>query len=182
MSESPERDAPLLQLQEVDSSRAGSCVLSSRMNSSSSSPTVTMDSHPICIPSPYADIGHDFTTVPFYSPTLLGYSGPPLPDCPSVRQPLSPTLFWPSQSHMAPLALHRPQSHCQQNQPSNGTWQELTTRSYTVSDNRYIFSSTCSLLFKFLVFTAEPCKPSQESKIGGVNSSQSWASMSSCIR
>ncbi|KAF4070787.1 hypothetical protein AMELA_G00277570 [Ameiurus melas] len=129
MSESPERDVPLLQLQEVNSSRAGGCALSSRMNSSS--PTVTMESHPICIPSPYVDIGHDFTALPFYSPSLLGYSGPPLPDCPSV----SPTLFWPSQGHTASLALHRPQSHCQQNQPSNGTWQELKSRTYTANDN-----------------------------------------------
>lgn len=142
MSESPERDAPLLQLQEVNSSRAEGCTLSSRMiSSTSSSQSVTMESHPICIPSPYADIGHDFTTLPFYSPTLLGYSGPALPDCPPVRQSLSPTLFWPSQSHIAPLTLHHPQSHCQQNQPSNGTWQELTSRNYTVNDNRYIFLS-----------------------------------------
>lgn len=139
MSEPSHRDTLLQQLQEVDSSRAGGCALSSRKVSSSSSPTVTMESHPICIPSPYADIGHDFTTLPFYSPTLLSYSGPPLADCPSVHQSLSPTLFWPSQSHMAPLALHRPQSHCQQNQPSNGTWQELTTRNYTATDSRYTF-------------------------------------------
>lgn len=145
MSESPERDVPLLQLQEVDSSRSGGCTLSSRMISSSSSPNVTMESHPICIPSPYADIGHEFTTLPFYSPALLGYNGSPLPDCPSVRQSLSPSLFWPSQSHMAPLALHRQQSHCQQNQTSNGTWQELKPRNYTANDNRYVFLSTCNL-------------------------------------
>lgn len=140
MSEPPGRDAPLLQLQEVDSSRTGGYTLSSRMNSSSSSssPNMTMESHPICIPSPYADVGHEFTTLPFYSPTLLGYSGPPLPDCPSVRQSLSPTLFWSSQSHMAPLALHHSQSHCQQNQTSNGTWQELTSRNYTVNESRYV--------------------------------------------
>ncbi|KAF7690266.1 estrogen receptor 2a [Silurus meridionalis] len=140
MSESPERDGPLLQQQEVDSSRVGGCAPSSRMNSSSSSsssssPSMTMEGHPICIPSPYADIGHDFASLPFYSPTLLGYSGPPLPDCPSVHQSLSPTIFWPSQSHMAPLALHRPQSHCQQTQPSNGTWQELTSRNYMDNEN-----------------------------------------------
>lgn len=151
MSESSERDTPLLQLQEVDSSRTGGCTLTSRMNSSSSSPTVTAESHPICIPSPYADIGHDFTALPFYSSALLGYSGPPLPDCPSVRQSLSPTFFWPSQSHMAPLTLHRPQSHCQQNQQSNGTWQELTSRSYTASDSRYNVHQPLGLCLTFLL-------------------------------
>ncbi|TSK58057.1 Estrogen receptor beta-1 [Bagarius yarrelli] len=132
MSESAERDAPALQLQEVGF-RAGGCTLSSRQHSSS--PTMTMESHPICIPSPYADIGNEFTTLPFYSPTLLGYNGPPLPDCPSVHQSLSPTLFWPSQGHMTPLALQRPQPHCQQNEPSNNSWQELTSRNYTANDN-----------------------------------------------
>lgn len=155
MSESPERDAPLLQLQEVNSSRAGGYTLSRINSSSSSSPTMTMESHPICIPSPYADIGHEFSTLPFYSPTLLSYSGPPLPDCPSVHQSLSPTIFWPSQSHMAPLALHRQQSHCQQNQPSNGTWQELTSHNYTANENRYVSSSTFNLL---VVFTDKQCK------------------------
>ncbi|XP_062858289.1 estrogen receptor 2a [Trichomycterus rosablanca] len=134
MSESPNRDPPLVQLQEVDSSRAGGRVISSILTSSSS-PTMPMESRPICIASPYTDVGHDFTTHPFYSPTLLSYSGPPLADCPSVGQSLSPTLFWPSHSHMATLALHRPQAHCQQNQLNNCTWQELAPRSYTSEDS-----------------------------------------------
>ncbi|KAI4890798.1 hypothetical protein NFI96_001406 [Prochilodus magdalenae] len=85
-----------------------------------------MESHPICIPSPYTDIGHDFATLPFYSPTLLSYSSTSLSDCPSVRQSLSPTLFWPSHSHVSPLTLHRSQSHTQQSHLNSGPWQELT--------------------------------------------------------
>lgn len=139
MSKSSGRDPLLVQLPEVDSSRTGGRVISSVLTSSSS-PNLPMESRPICIASPYTDVGHDFTTIPFYSPTLLSYSGPPLADCPSVGQSLSPTLFWPSHGHMATLAhtLHRPQMHCQQNQLSSCTWQELAPRSYTSQDNRYI--------------------------------------------
>ncbi|XP_066533917.1 LOW QUALITY PROTEIN: estrogen receptor 2a [Hoplias malabaricus] len=132
MSESPERDAPLLQLQEVESSKVGGQVLSPVFNSS---PSLPMESHPVCIPSPYTDLNHDFPTLPFYSPTLLGYSSGSLSDCPSVRQSLSPTIFWTSHSHMSPLTLHRSQTHVQQNQLSSGAWQELTTHDYPPEEN-----------------------------------------------
>ncbi|XP_063079621.1 estrogen receptor 2a isoform X1 [Engraulis encrasicolus] len=61
-------------------------------------PPPALESQPICIPSPYTDLGHDFGALPFYSPGLVGYGGPPIADCPPpVRQSLSPTtLFWPS--------------------------------------------------------------------------------------
>ncbi|XP_017539514.1 estrogen receptor 2a [Pygocentrus nattereri] len=130
MSESPEGDAPLQQ--EADSSKAGGRVLSPMFNSSSS-PVLPMEGHPICIPSPYTDLGHDFTTLPFYSPSILGYNSTPLSDCPSVRQSLSPTLLWPSHSYVSPLTLHCSQTHTQQNQLSSGSWQDLTP--YTTEEN-----------------------------------------------
>ncbi|XP_072538892.1 estrogen receptor 2a [Salminus brasiliensis] len=134
MSKSPERDAPLLQLQEVDSSRVDGRVLSPVFNASSS-PVLPLESHPICIPSPYTDLGHDFASLPFYSPTLLSYSGTPLSDCPSARQSLSPTLFWPPHNHVSSLTLHRSQTHPQQNQLSSRAWQELMAQDYIPEEN-----------------------------------------------
>uniref|UniRef100_UPI0037E74183 estrogen receptor 2a n=1 Tax=Semicossyphus pulcher TaxID=241346 RepID=UPI0037E74183 len=118
-----EKDQPLLQLQKVDSSRVGGCVLSPMLTSSSES------SQPICIPSPYNDLSHDFTTIPFYSPTIFSYSAPVITDCPSVHQSLSPSLFWPSHSHVGPPmpGVHsqaRPQ-HGQTIQ-SSSPWVELS--------------------------------------------------------
>ncbi|XP_051500631.1 estrogen receptor beta [Myxocyprinus asiaticus] len=133
MSEYPEGDSPLLQLQEVDSSRVGAHVLSPFFNSTS--PALPVESHPICIPSPYSDIDHDFTTLPFYGPTLLDYGAPPLSDCPSVRQSLSPTLFWPPHSHVSSLALHQQQTHLQQNHTTNGTWTELMPHDHADEKN-----------------------------------------------
>lgn len=141
MSEYPEGDSPLLQLQEVDSSRVGGHVLSPVFNSSS--PSLPMESHPICIPSPYTDLGHDFTTLPFYSPALLGYGASPLPDCPSVQQSLSPTLFWPPHSHVSSIALHQQQTQLQQNHPASGTWAELTPHDHSQEENWYVVTQLC---------------------------------------
>uniref|UniRef100_A0A672KE26 Estrogen receptor beta-1-like n=1 Tax=Sinocyclocheilus grahami TaxID=75366 RepID=A0A672KE26_SINGR len=133
MSVYPEGDSPLLQLQEVDSSRLGGHVLSPAFNSSS--PSLPVESHPICIPSPYTDIGHDFTTLPFYSPALLGYGTSPLSDCPSVRQSLSPSLYWPPHSHVSSIALHQQQTRLQQNHPTGGSWAELTPHDHSEEEN-----------------------------------------------
>uniref|UniRef100_A0A674B8Q2 Estrogen receptor 2a n=1 Tax=Salmo trutta TaxID=8032 RepID=A0A674B8Q2_SALTR len=121
----PERDsATLLKLQEVDPSRVGrgGRILSPIF--SAPSPALPMEAHPICIPSPYTDIGHDFNPLSFYSPTLLSYAGPALSDCPSAHQSLSPSIFWPPQAHVGPpLSLHhRPQSRPQQGQPTRVSW------------------------------------------------------------
>ncbi|CAB1343042.1 unnamed protein product [Coregonus sp. 'balchen'] len=134
----PERDsAPLLQLQEVDPSRVGrgGRILSPIF--SAPSPPLPMEAHPICIPSPYTDIGHDFNPLSFYSPTLLSYGGPALPDCPSARQSLSPSFFWPPHAHVGPsLALHhRPQSRPQQGQPTRVPWVELSPRDHALSES-----------------------------------------------
>lgn len=136
MSEYPEGDSSLLQLQEVDSSRMGGHVLSPSFNSSS--PSQPVESHPICIPSPYTDLGHDFTTLPFYSPALLGYGTSPLADCSSVRQSLSPTFFWPPHSHVSSLELYQQQTPLQQNHPTGGTWAELTPHDHGEEENWYV--------------------------------------------
>ncbi|XP_040920399.1 estrogen receptor 2a isoform X2 [Toxotes jaculatrix] len=135
-SASPEKDQPLLQLQEVDSSRVRSRVLSPIL--SSSSPGLSLEaSQPICIPSPYTDLGHDFTTIPFYSPTIFSYAGPNISDCPSVHQSLSPSLFWPSHGHMGPpIPLHRSQARSQHGQPIQSPWMELTPRDSVLTTSK----------------------------------------------
>lgn len=124
-----EKHQPLLQLQEVDSSRAGSCVLSP--NLSSSSPGLSHEtSQPICIPAPYADLSHDFTSIPFYNPTIFSYASPSMSECPSVHQSLSASLFWQSHGHVGPtIPLHRSQARAQHGQPIQSPWDGvLTTR------------------------------------------------------
>nr|BAB85623.1 estrogen receptor beta [Paralichthys olivaceus] len=133
---SAEKDQPLLQLQEVDSSRVRSCVLSPIL--STSSPGLSLDgSQPICIPSPYTELGHDFATIPFYGPTIFSYAAPSIPDCPSVHQSLSPSLFWPSHGHMGPpMTLHRSQGRSQQGQPIQSPWGELTPRDGVLANSK----------------------------------------------
>ncbi|XP_010794986.1 estrogen receptor beta-like [Notothenia coriiceps] len=116
-----EKEHSLLQLQEVDSSRVGCRALPPPLRASS--PGLSMENQPICIPSPYTDIGHDFPPLPFYSPTIFTYAGPGISDCPSVRQSLSPSLFWPSHSHVGPLPLH--QAQARPPQPVHSPWVEL---------------------------------------------------------
>ncbi|XP_030576875.1 estrogen receptor 2a [Archocentrus centrarchus] len=122
----------LLQLQEVDSSRTGSHALASIL--SSSSPGLSREtSQPICIHSPYTDLGHDFTTIPFYSPTIFSYAGPSISDCSSVHQSLSASLFWPSHGRVGtPITLHCPQSRPQQGQTVQPPWDSAVTASKSV--------------------------------------------------
>lgn len=125
---SPEKNQPLLQLQEVDSSRGGSHVLPPIL--SSCSPSLSLEtSQPICIPSPYTDLSHEFTTIPFYSPSIFSYTAPSFSDCPSVHQSLSPSLFWPSHGHVGPpIPLHCSQARPQHSQSFQSPWMELTPR------------------------------------------------------
>nr|AUR44959.1 estrogen receptor b1 [Scatophagus argus] len=121
VASSPEKDQPLLQLQKVDSSRVGCRVLSPILSSSLES------SQPICIPSPYTDLGHEFTTIPFYSPTIFSYASPGISDCPAVHQSLSPSLFWPSHGHVGPsIPPHHSQTRPQHGQPIQSPWEELS--------------------------------------------------------
>ncbi|XP_041951731.1 estrogen receptor 2a isoform X1 [Alosa sapidissima] len=130
MTQSPDRDGPLLQLQKVDSSQAGARELSPIFSGPPPAALPSLDSQPICIPSPYTELGHDFGALPFYGSGLVGYGGPSIADCPPMRQSLSPTLFWsPSthHGHVSPLPVHRPQSRLgQHGGPTHGAWAELT--------------------------------------------------------
>ncbi|XP_045916277.1 estrogen receptor 2a [Micropterus dolomieu] len=128
-----EKDQPLLQLQKVDSSRVGSRVVSPILNS----PLET--SQPICIPSPYTDHSHDFTTIPFYSPTILSYASPGISDRPSVHQSLSPSLFWPSHGHVgSPIPLHHSQPRPQYRQPIQNPWAELSPLESTLTTSKSV--------------------------------------------
>ncbi|KAM9339149.1 estrogen receptor 2a [Symphorus nematophorus] len=118
---SPDKDQSLLQLQKVDSSRVGGRVISPIL----SSPMET--NQPICIPSPYTDLGHDFTTIPFYSPAIFSYAASGISDCSSVHQSLNPSLFWPSHRHMgSPISLHHSQARPQPGQPIQSPWMHLS--------------------------------------------------------
>ncbi|KAM4625217.1 estrogen receptor 2b isoform 1-T1 [Polymixia lowei] len=118
MASSPGIDAdpsPLLQLQEVGSSKASERGSSPGLLPSVYSSPVGMDSHTVCIPSPYADSGHDYGHGPltFYNPSVLSYGRPPITDSPasSLCPPLSPSLFWPPHAHPTgpSMSLHCPQ-------------------------------------------------------------------------
>nr|ANN14191.1 estrogen receptor beta 1 [Poecilia latipinna] len=117
---SPEKHQPLLQLQEVDSSRVGGRILS---------PGLTHEAcQPICIPAPYTDLGHDFTSIPFYSPTIFSYASQSISECPSVHQSLSASLFWPRNGHVgAALPLHRSSGRAQHGQAVQHPWESVLT-------------------------------------------------------
>ncbi|XP_034756197.1 estrogen receptor 2a [Etheostoma cragini] len=133
-----EKNQPLLQLQEVDSSRVLAPVLSS------SSPRLSLEtSQPICIASPYTELGHDFTTIPFYSPAIFSYAGPGIPDTASIHQSLSPSLFWPTHGHVGPpLPLHHSQNRPQLGQPIQSTWVELSPRDAVFATSKSVKRSS----------------------------------------
>lgn len=153
MTQSPGRDGPLLQLQKVDSSQASTRELSPVF--SAPSPALpTLESHPICIPSPYTELGHDFGTLPFYGSSLTGYGGPSIADCPPMRQSLSPTLFWSPPTHhghVSPLAVHRPQSERSWSEPAEENRYCLTCFLFDLTQS--LLNSTLSLLQCIGVYT-----------------------------
>ncbi|XP_054653271.1 estrogen receptor 2b isoform X2 [Dunckerocampus dactyliophorus] len=111
MASSPVLDAepaPLLQLQEVDSSKSSPGLLPTIY-----SPPLGVDGHTLCISSPFTDSSHDYGHGPlaFYSPSMLSYARPPISDSPSSMCPsLSPSAFWSSHGHNEPsLSLRCPQ-------------------------------------------------------------------------
>nr|AFV36367.2 estrogen receptor beta 2 [Thamnaconus septentrionalis] len=116
MASSPVPDShslPLLQLEEVDSSKASQKPTSPRAPPPAAySPPLAMDSHTVCIPSPYTDSNHEYNVhghgpLSFYGPSVLSYGRPPVAEGPS----LSPPSFWSSHSLPAvpSLTLHCPQ-------------------------------------------------------------------------
>uniref|UniRef100_A0A8C9ZHS3 Estrogen receptor 2b n=1 Tax=Sander lucioperca TaxID=283035 RepID=A0A8C9ZHS3_SANLU len=133
---------PLLQLQEVDSSKSSERQSSPGLLPAVYSPPLGMDSHPVCIPSPYADSSHEYNhghgPLTFYGPSVLSYARPPVTDSPSSLCPsLSPSAFWPSHSHpnMPSLALR-----CSQplvyNEPSpHAAWLEPKTHSINANSS-----------------------------------------------
>ncbi|XP_034715248.1 estrogen receptor 2b [Etheostoma cragini] len=133
---------PQLQLQEVDSSKSSERPSSPGLLPSVYSPPLGMDSHPVCIPSPYADSSHEYNhghgPLTFYGPSVLSYARPPVTNSPSSLCPsLSPSAFWPSQSHpnIPSLALR-----CSQplvyNEPSPHTaWLEPKTHSISANSS-----------------------------------------------
>lgn len=121
MASSPSLDSdplPLLQLQEVDSSKATERPSSPSLLPAVYSPPRGMDSHTVYIPSPYTDNNHEYNhgggggPVGFYSPSVLSYARPSATDSPSsLCGPLSPSAFWPPHSHsnLPSLTLRCPQ-------------------------------------------------------------------------
>lgn len=129
MASSPSLDIhPLLQLQEVDSSKAPERPFSPGLLPATYSPPVTMEGHTVCIPSPYADCSHDYSHGPltFYSPSLLSYPRAPVTD--------SPSTFWPP-SHRHP-ALPSLSLHCPPPFAYNEPW--LESKGHSINANRWV--------------------------------------------
>ncbi|KAL0969026.1 hypothetical protein UPYG_G00221730 [Umbra pygmaea] len=109
-------NSPLLQLQEVGSSKAQERGSTPGLLPTIYCPPSGLESRTLCIPSPYTDSSHDNSHGPlaFYNTSMVGYSRPSISDSPSSHcRPLSPSLFWPlhghSQHNMPSLTMHCPQ-------------------------------------------------------------------------
>ncbi|XP_070698912.1 estrogen receptor 2b [Pempheris klunzingeri] len=145
MASSPGLDSdslPLLQLQEVDSSKASERPSSVGPLPVVYSPPPGMDSHTVCIPSPYTDSGHEYNhshgPLTFYSPSVLTYTRPPINDSPSpLCAPLSPSAFLPSHSHpnIPSLTLRCPQPLLYNEPSPHPPWLEHKPHSFTTSSS-----------------------------------------------
>lgn len=131
---------PLLQLQEVDTSKAPERPPSPGLLPAMYSPPSGMDSHTVCIPSPYTDSSHEYGNGPapltFYSPSMLSYSRPPMTDSPSsLCPPLSPSAFWSSHGHSMPsLTLHCTQPIVYNEPNPHAAW--LEPKVHNINPNR----------------------------------------------
>lgn len=144
MAGSPGGDLPLLQLQEVGSSKVGGQSSSPGVLPTvyaAPLPALDVENRAVCIPSPYADSGHDYPALTFYNPSVLSYPGSSIPDSPSVRPPLSPALYWPPHSHpghtshLPPLTLHcqQPMVYCD---PPQTPWEETKAHDHIIVQAR----------------------------------------------
>lgn len=147
MASSPELDAdplPLLQLQEVDSSKAPERQRSPGLLPTVYSPPPGMDNHTVCIPSPYTDSSHEYShghaPLNFYSPPVLSYTRPPLSDSQSsLCPPLSPPAFWPSHHSSVPsLSLRCPQPLVYNEPGPHVPW--LEPKAHSGNPSRWDFS------------------------------------------
>ncbi|XP_074547532.1 estrogen receptor 2b isoform X2 [Halichoeres trimaculatus] len=146
MASSPGLDTdplPLLQLQEVDSSKATERPGSPGLLPAVYSPPRGMDSHTVYIPSPYTDNNHEYNhgngPVSFYSPSVLSYARPSATDSPSsLCGPLSPSAFWPPHSHpnLPSLTLRCPQPLGYNEPGLHAPW--LESKPHSISNNSSI--------------------------------------------
>ncbi|XP_037305444.2 estrogen receptor 2a isoform X1 [Pungitius pungitius] len=134
---SPVKAEPLVQLRQVDSGRLGCRVLPALQGSSS--PGFTLEAiQPVCIPSPYTDLGHDFSPIPFYSPTIFTYASPGMSDCSAAHRSLSPSVFWSSHGHAGPPP-HQAQAQARpQPGPAQSPWVELTQRDSVLTTSKSV--------------------------------------------
>ncbi|XP_026150172.1 estrogen receptor 2b isoform X4 [Mastacembelus armatus] len=147
MASSPGLDPeplPLLQLQEVDSSKASERPSSPGLLPTVYSPPLGMDNHTVCIPSPYADSSHEYNhghgPLTFYSPPVLSYARPPMTESQSsLCPPLSPSAFWPSHSHnhtnVPSVTLRCPQPLVYNEPSPHAPWLESKPHSVTPSSS-----------------------------------------------
>nr|XP_020467214.1 estrogen receptor beta-like isoform X2 [Monopterus albus] len=152
---------PLLQLQEVDSSKASERPSSPGLLPTMYSPPVDMDNHAVCIPSPYTDSSHEYNPghapLTFYSPPVLNYTRPPITDRQSsLGPPFGPSAFWSPHGHtnVPSLTLRCPQPLVYNEPSPHAPWLESKPHSITPSSCNKLLgkrsgegvnsSSTCS--------------------------------------
>lgn len=144
MTSPPGLDAdpvPLLQLQEVDTSKASERLTSPGLLPAVYSPPLGMDGHTVCITSPYTDSSNDYGHGPlaFYSPSVLSYARPTITASPSSLCPsLSPSAFWPSHGHANEhsLNLRCPQPLVYSEPGSHGHW--LEPKNHGINTSRHV--------------------------------------------
>ncbi|CAK6972089.1 estrogen receptor 2b [Scomber scombrus] len=145
MASSPGLDVdplPMLQLQEVDSSKISEKLSSPGLMPGMYSPPLGMDNHTVCIPSPYTDSSHEYNhghgPVTFYSPSVLSYARPSINDSPSsLCPPLSPSALWPSHNHpnLPSLPLRCPQPLVYSEPNPHTAWLEPKAHSINTSSS-----------------------------------------------
>ncbi|XP_008313933.1 estrogen receptor beta-like isoform X3 [Cynoglossus semilaevis] len=105
-----------------------------------------MDTHTVCIPSPYTDSGHEYNLghgpLTFYGPPVLSYSRPPVTDSQgAVCGPLSPTAFWPPHgpANISSLTLRCPQPLVY-NEPSPHGCSWMEPKAHSINPSSSILS------------------------------------------
>uniref|UniRef100_A0A8C6P713 Estrogen receptor 2b n=1 Tax=Nothobranchius furzeri TaxID=105023 RepID=A0A8C6P713_NOTFU len=134
---------PMLQLQEVDSSKAAERPASPGLVPTMYSPPLGIDGHAVCIPSPYTDSNHDYNHGPlaFYGPSVLGYTRSPITDSPSsLCPPISPSAFWTSHGHhnLPSLTLHCTQPLVYNEPSAHSHW--LNPKAHGINPNSSVIS------------------------------------------